>query len=268
MKRSPVISVLMPVYNGEKYLEESIKSILNQTFRDFELLIVNDCSTDNSLKIIKSFMKKDKRIKLINNKKNKGFIGSLNIGLNSIKSKYIAANNQDDVSHEKRLEIEFNYLEKNSHIFLIGTSAIAIDKNGTEIGKFRKYNDPKLLAWRLRKSNGIIYPSIMFRNEGVFFDRSHEYGLYYRLLKNGKNLANLENFLVKYRIHSNALSNTDKINQNMLFLEVKKKFENLDNNLSIIKIIYYHFKIIFHGIRTLIEKRNFLNKILFSSNNL
>jgi len=88
--RKPQISIVMPVYNAEEFLEESIKSILNQTFRDFEFIIVNDGSADNSLKIIKKYKKKDKRIVLINNKKNIGLQKTLNRGMKVAKGKYMA----------------------------------------------------------------------------------------------------------------------------------------------------------------------------------
>ncbi len=162
----PEISVIMSVYNEEKFLRESIESILSQTFKDFELIIINDCSIDNSLKIIKSY--NDKRIKIINNKKNIGVFNSRNKALKIAKGDYIAILDGDDVSLPKRFEIQFNYLENNPHIFLLGSSAIFIDENGLEIRRFRKYDDYELLAWRLPKSCGIISSSVMFRNFGVY----------------------------------------------------------------------------------------------------
>ncbi|MBU2612466.1 MAG: glycosyltransferase [Nanoarchaeota archaeon] len=256
--KKPIISVLMPVYNGEKYLKESIESILNQTFKDFELVIVNDGSTDGSLKIMKSYQKKDKRIKIINTRNNLGVIGALNTGLKKIKTKYVASFNQDDISHPKRLEIEFDYLEKNPHIFLVGSSAVYIDEQGKEIRRFRKYDDYKLLAWRLRKSCSIVYPSIMFRNKGVVFDDHYEYNLYYKLLKRGENLTNLPQFLVKYRVHNNAMSTYDKKNQDLLFEEVVEKFNGLKNEINFLQKIYFSLKVLFHHIKTIKEK-----KILF-----
>jgi len=248
----PLVSVLMPVYNGEKFLDEAIKSILNQTFKDFELLIVNDASKDESLNIIKSY--KDKRIKVIDNKKNLGFIGALNVGLKHIKSKYVACFNQDDISHNERLKIEFEYLEKNTHIFLVGSSAIYINEKGEEISKFRKYDNYKMLAWRLKKSNGIIYPSIMFRNKNVFFDDYYEYNLYYRLLKRGENLTNIPQFLVKYRVHEGAMSSYDRENQRRLMQDVLEKFKDLKANTTLFEKGGYSIKLLFHHLRTMKEK--------------
>lgn len=104
---SPILSVVMSVYNAEKYLSQAIESILNQSFEDFEFIIIEDCSTDNSLKIIKNYAINDKRIRIIQkakNKKMRGFIENLNIGLSEAKGKYIARMDSDDISHPDRFE--------------------------------------------------------------------------------------------------------------------------------------------------------------------
>lgn len=201
------VSVVMPVYNSEKYLRESIESVLGQIFKDFELVIVNDCSTDSSSSIIKSY--NDKRIRVINNKKNLGTVKSRNIGLKVAKGKYIAILDSDDVCTSDRLGVQFKYLEKNPHIFLVGSSAVYIDENGSILRKFRKYDDYKMLAWRLPKSCSIVHSSVMFRNTGEaiyneFYKSAHDYNLYLKLLGLGKNLTNLPQFLVKHREHSGA----------------------------------------------------------------
>ena len=187
---SPKISVILPAYNEEKYLEESVQSVLNQTFEDFELIIINDCSTDNTLKLMKRLQKKDKRIVLMDNKKNLGGSETMNNGLKIAKGKYVALFCADDISHPKRFEVQFNYLEKNPHIFLVGSSAIYINEKGRKIRRFRKYDNYKMLAWRLRKSCGIIFPSIMLRNENIslekHFSPADDYNLYYELLKGGR----------------------------------------------------------------------------------
>ena len=249
----PLVSIVLPVYNGEKFLKESIESILNQTFKNFELIIVEDGSKDNSLKILKKY--RDKRIKLIKNKKNKGSVFSFNVGLKNSKGKYVAICTQDDVFHLKRIEIEFNYLEKNKHIFLVGSSAIYIDENGKEIRRFRKYEDYKLLRWRLRKSSSIIFPSIMFHNKNVSFDKLCEYHLFYKLLKRGENLINIPNFLVKYRVHANAESIFDKERQKELRSQVLKKFKNLEDPSSLLDKFGFLLKIFSHYIKTFKEKK-------------
>lgn len=217
----------MPAYNAEKYLDESIQSILNQTFNDFEFIIINDASTDNSLKLINDYHKKDKRIILINNKKNMGVAKSRNNGMMIAKGKYIATFDADDVSFPKRLEIQFNYLEKNPQIFLVGGSAVIIDENGKKIGVFKKFNNLKRLKKKLLKSNPIINSSVMMRNtENLYyrdkFDGADEYDLFLRILSDGKNITNLEDFLVKYRINPGSISFTKRAKQEFFNKKIKE----------------------------------------------
>jgi len=201
----------MPVYNAEKYLDESIRSILNQTFKNFEFIIINDGSKDNSLKLIKKYQKEDKRIILLNNKKNLGIAKTRTKGIKIAKGEYIATFDADDVSLPKRFEIEVNYLKNHPDIFLIGGSAILIDDNGNKMGVFRKFNDPIRIKRKLLKSNPIINSSTMFRNIGNLyyrekFDGADEYDLFLRLLSEGKKITNLEYFLVKYRMNPTSIS--------------------------------------------------------------
>jgi len=250
----PKISVVMAVYNEEKFLEESVDSILNQTFKDWELVIVNDCSTDNSLNIIKSYMKKDKRIRLVNNKKNGGCPDSRNDGLKISKGEYIAILDGDDVSHPKRLEKEVNYLEKNPHIFLVGSSAVYINEEGKEIRRFRKYNDHEMLAWRLPQSCGIVHSSIMFRNEGLiynnYFKGASDYKFYLDLLSKGKNLTNLPEFLVRYRLHGGSMSISGKEMQEGFSNEAKEQIDFKSKFR-----IRFLPKLFIHYIKTINEKR-------------
>src|SRR5580698_9685158 len=108
---NPKVTVLMPVYNGEKYIKEALESILQQTFIDFEFLIINDGSTDNSVSIIKSF--NDNRIRLIHNEKNSGLVYSLNKGIGLSNGEYIARMDCDDVSIPERLEKQVGFLNSN-----------------------------------------------------------------------------------------------------------------------------------------------------------
>jgi glycosyltransferase involved in cell wall biosynthesis len=110
MSKQPLISVIMPVFNAEKYLAEAIRNVVDQTFRDFELLIIDDGSTDTSLEIIKSF--KDSRIKCVMNTQNKGNYYSRNRGWQIAKGKYIIVMDSDDVCELNRLEVQFVFMEE------------------------------------------------------------------------------------------------------------------------------------------------------------
>ncbi len=211
--KNPLISVIMPVYNAEKYLEESIQSILNQTFTDFEFIIINDGSKDKSLEIIKRYQKKDKRIILLNNKVNLKLQRSLNKGLSIAKGKYIARMDADDISLPERFSIQFEFLEKHPSVFLVGGSVIVISEKGNKIGMFKKYTNFKKLKRKLSSSNPFIHPSVLFRNTKEFSYRekfvcSEDYDIYLRMLSSGKIILNLPNVLVKYRISNTSFVST------------------------------------------------------------
>ena len=232
----------MPAYNAEKYLDKSITSILGQSFKDFEFIIIDDGSKDKTKQILNKFKSKDKRIKLIFNKKNLGLPKSLNKGLKKSKGKYIARMDADDISSKKRLEVQYNFLEKNAKIFLAGSSAIVIDKKDQKIGLLRKFNNSEKIAKKLEKSNCLIHPSIMFRNEkGIHyrekFKASEDYELYLRFLSEGKSLTSIPEFLIKYRISDESFVST-KPNQEFYFEKAKellkeKRSGNLDSYSSI-----------------------------------
>lgn len=160
------VSVVLPVYNGEMFLEETIYSILNQTLKDFELIIVNDGSTDKTKEIIEKYMKQDKRIKYLENKENKGFFNLHNVinkGYSAARGKYISHFCADDIAYPNKLEVQYNYLEKHKDIFLVGCSADAIDKTGKKIGEINKkfwHRIPFVLKSRIAFSNPFIYSSI------------------------------------------------------------------------------------------------------------
>ncbi len=203
------ISVVMPVYNGERFLEDAIESVLDQTLEDFELIIINDGSTDNTEKIIEEYMEKDYRIICIKNRVNKGFdnwYNILNMGLKVARGEYIARMDADDICYPNRLEVQYNYLEKHKDIFLVGSSCDVIDKDGIEIDEIIKKPFPSiLLKYRIAYSNSFIHPSIMFRNEGFEYPSSHERYFYFKLLINGKKLKNLAAKLIAYRINPHGL---------------------------------------------------------------
>jgi len=225
---NPKISVIMAVYNTEKYLDECVISILNQTFENFEFIIIYDISTDNSLKILRRYQKKDKRIILINNKKNMGPAGSRNIGIKMAKGKYIAIFDSDDIASENRFRIQYDYLEKNKDVFLVGGAAIKIDEWGKETTLYK----PIIMEDKLKKaflySCPIHNPTVMFRNEKIWFYRekfrsAEDYDLLLNLLSKGKRIVNIPNFLIKYREHSQSITLSNKAKL-MLFMEKAREF--------------------------------------------
>ncbi len=227
--KSPKISVIMSVYNSEKFLSEAIESILNQTFKDFEFIIINDSSTDNSLEIIKKYQNKDERIVLIENKKNIGLTKSLNIGLKKAKGKYIARMDADDISLPERFQIQYDFLEKNKDIFLVGTGAYNIDTNGKLSTLLRNVSQPSQISKILPQQNCIYHPTIMFRNEKHLYREkffyTQDYDFYLLLLSEGKQLANIGEPLIKYRINEDAISWTKRSKQKMFKAKAREFYK-------------------------------------------
>jgi glycosyltransferase involved in cell wall biosynthesis len=214
----PEISVLMPVYNGDKYLKESIDSILSQTFTNFELIIVNDGSKDNSLEILKSYS--DPRIIIIDNKVNKGLIESLNIGLSKCRGKYTARMDQDDISLPDRLQIQFDFMEKNKEIDLVGGWTECINKNGDYIKTSRSPENPWIIRYELIFNNVMFHSSIFFKTDIVIknggYDKkathSEDYDMYSRPNKELM-CSNIQRVLFKYRIHNESITGSTNTQQ-------------------------------------------------------
>ncbi len=226
--KTPKISILMSSYNDGQFIEESILSMLGQTFSDFEFIITNDGSTDDTLDIIKRHAKLDKRIVVIDNKKNLGFIRSLNKGLKIAKGKYIARMDADDVSLPHRLKVQYDYLEKHKDIFLVGSYAINMDESGKKISLFKPPTDPKIISKTFEKYNCMYHNTIMFANTGEYHYRTkmmytEDNDLYLRCLSDGKKIANIPQFLVKYRRRPNSVS-FSKRGKQMLFSQKARDF--------------------------------------------
>jgi glycosyltransferase involved in cell wall biosynthesis len=228
----PLVSVLMPVYNAEKYLSEAIDSIINQTFKNFEFLIINDGSTDNSLNIIKGF--DDARVRLIDHPKNMGLVASLNEGLKIAAGQFIARMDADDISDTDRLQTQVDLLLANPDISLVGCHMDIIDEQGTVIGKRKYQTSHDAIKVESLFRCPVPHPGIMLRkdsfvNNNLFYNPSfsyyaEDYELWQRALSILK-FANANTKLLQYRITSNQNSNlyatgqkteTDTIRSNYL----------------------------------------------------
>jgi glycosyltransferase involved in cell wall biosynthesis len=225
MSSKPHISVLMPVYNCELYVREAIDSILNQTFTDFEFLIIDDASTDTTVEIIRSY--NDFRIQLIVKPLNTGYTNSLNQGLKLAKGKYIARMDGDDISYPERFAKQITYLDANTEVVLCATGykIIGID---SELS-FPENHDTIKLA--LLKGNCISHPSVMMRKETLdehllIYDSTKEpaedYALWIRLLFVGK-LHILPEVLLEYRMYANQVSHRRAVEQKKIDIEMKFK---------------------------------------------
>lgn len=210
----PKITVLLPVFNTKDFVAESIQSILNQTERDFELIVIDDCSTDGTIEIVESFQ--DPRIVLHKKKTNTGYTESLNWGIEKASGKYIARMDADDVSLPNRFEKQLKFLMFNPDISICGTDAFV--RGGNLI--FNYPQTPKAIFANLLMGNSLIHPSIFGRSE-IFkkfkYDTSKEpaedYDLFTRLVIENKRLANIPEKLLTYRLHSEQTSEVRKIKQ-------------------------------------------------------
>jgi glycosyltransferase involved in cell wall biosynthesis len=222
----PLISVITAAHNASDHIQECIDAILEQTFQNFELIVINDCSSDNTLEILKHYQQQDSRIKLINNEKNIGPAGSRNLGLQVAQGKYVAIQDADDISLPHRLEIEFNYLENNSEVYLVAADSIIRYEDEMEFTNKSISgieNIKKFLPYR----NSIIHSSVMFRNKGDYtyrdkFKYSHDYDLYLQILSDGYNINNINTPLVVYKISKNGISSTKAYYQALFSNKVKE----------------------------------------------
>ncbi|PIR73122.1 MAG: hypothetical protein COV26_00220 [Candidatus Nealsonbacteria bacterium CG10_big_fil_rev_8_21_14_0_10_36_23] len=212
MQKIP-ISVLMPVYNAEKYLGQSIESILNQTFRKFEFVIVDDASTDGSWEIIKEYSAEDKRIRAFRNKENLRTTRSLNRGLRAAKGKYIVRMDADDWSYPDRLEKQYKFMETHSHVGVSGGTIKVCDSKLNSINE-RKYPlTDKEARKNIFRFSPFAHPATIWRtsiikrvggyNENI--PLSQDYELYFRVGKISK-FANLDKVLLKLRTHNDSSS--------------------------------------------------------------
>ncbi len=212
----PKISVLMPVYNCEKFLNSSIESILNQTFDNFEYIIINDGSTDNSLNIIKSY--KDKRIKIINNSKNIGISRSLNKGIYRATGDYIARHDADDISDLERLSFQLEYLNKND-VDLVDTSITFIDKDDNYLYGYeeRSFIPEETLShlffYEINHGTILCKRSLIEKNKIQYRVRpAEDYCFFMRLGKRGMKAGRIEKPIVKVREREDSLCGSNWIN--------------------------------------------------------
>jgi glycosyltransferase involved in cell wall biosynthesis len=226
---SPVISVIMPVYNSGKYLETAIESILSQTFISFEFIIIDDGSTDNSRYLLKKYSIADKRIRVILNKQNLGNYPSRNKGMSVAKGEFIAVMDSDDIAYPERFDYQINFFRENPESVMVGSQVMLIDPEGRDLGLkpdiplTHKAINKKLLdgLW------GVIHPSVIMRKDAVDelggyrerFRSCADHDLYLRLSEIGK-IANMPEVLLSYRQHYSSMTiNTSDQQHNLYYIK-------------------------------------------------
>ncbi|KKR31281.1 MAG: Glycosyl transferase family 2 [Candidatus Gottesmanbacteria bacterium GW2011_GWC2_39_8] len=207
--RKPLVSIIMPVYNAGDFLWEAITSVLKQTYANFELIAINDGSTDKSLKMLKAIAKKDKRIKVLSIKENGGLGIAGNLGIKQTKGKYLSRFDADDIMPQDRLEKQVKYMEEYPGVVALGGQCILVDDRGKEIGRKEfpladsEIKKMSFYAMSLQAGTMMINRKRLPRNF-VYYSSNYRYAedheLLFRLFDYGK-LANLPDNLLFYRQH-------------------------------------------------------------------
>jgi glycosyltransferase involved in cell wall biosynthesis len=224
--QSPTISVIMPVHNTAKYLNEAIDSVLNQTFTDFEFIIIDDGSTDGSKDIIKSY--NDERIILIENESNKGIVFCLNHALSIANGQFIARMDSDDISNPNRLQIQYSFMVNNHEIVLLGSSYQILGSNDTK--SFPTTHEDIEMA--LLIGNPFCHPTVIMRRSFLIkhsltynekFEFAEDYFLWTEIIKLGK-VANLSDILLSYRHHQFQIANQRSFLQTIIASKIRFQY--------------------------------------------
>ncbi len=258
----------MPVYNSQNYLEESINSILSQTYTNFEFLIYDDNSRDNSKKIIKRFGQKDKRIIFFLSDKHIGYSKLLNMMIQKAKYQFLARMDSDDISRQNRFQKQLNFLIKNPNVSAVGSYIEIIDQNGNFIKNVQFPEKNFEIKKALQNYSALAHPATMIRAKfikkiGCYrpnIEPAEDYDLWTRLVKIS-DLHNLPEYLLKFRQHSNSTSFRKAKNQFLKTEIVKYNYKLLiSHNIDIIKN---------HKIKTLVKSsliKKIINSKKFSNN--
>lgn len=264
---NPKISVILPVFNAEKTIAESIESILNQTYKDFELIIINDGSSDKSESIILSFQ--DERINYFINEKNKGLIFTLNRGIDLANGEYIARMDADDIAYLTRFEKQIKVMEENSDLIVCGTQINSFGEKKNNKFKFVAKENSKEIKLRLVLESALAHPTVFIRRS-ILIDNNIRYNKDYLHTEDYKlwtdlstygNFYNIQEPLLNYRVSETQVSKK----WHTIQLEIAKKCRReyicklLNNNL--IKNDIINQQITIHTLKEL-KKTSYINEVL------
>lgn len=205
------LSIIMPVFNAELFVAEAIQSVLNQTFKNLELIVINDGSNDNSKSVIQSF--NDPRIKYFENPRNSGIVFSRNLGLKLAQGNYIGMLDADDIAHPKKFEKQIAFLHQNKDYGLIGSWVRFIDKNSEKLpGGWKLKAEPEMIPAIMLFKNYFLQSSVLYRRECISnysfkkdYNIGEDYIIWFEILKKWKGW-NLQQYLVDYRVHDGSIT--------------------------------------------------------------
>jgi len=242
---NPNVNVIVRAFNCERTIGPALESILVQTYPDFEVIVVDDFSTDGTRRVLQAYTQQDARIKVIRNETNQGAFRSINIGLQQGRANYVAIQDGDDLSLPHRFETQVSFLEANPNIALIGGGSYIIDEEGVEIGINKlalRRLEPEEVRQRLERGNIFSHSSLMFRRECIeaigfydeFFVFSHDYEMLIRMADRFEIIYS-DDIVVKWRYLKSSISNTKKPAQ-VAFSELaraRRKAENEGYSLDL-----------------------------------
>lgn len=286
MNVNPLISIVLPVYNGEKYLALALDGVINQTYKNFELIIVNDCSKDSTLQIAQSYAIRDPRIKIISNEKNKKLPGSLNIGFRHAQGEFHTWTSDDNIHHPNCLERLLYHLI-NTQSDLVYSDYNIIDNNG-EFAATNKMGPTEGLIYVNTVGASFLYKKEIFEklkgySENLFL--IEDYDFWARAVINGFKLKHIDEILYNYRVHPDSLSSTTrsmpvlipylkknleiypKVDRDLYFKAHTNLLFNARNILPKYELVTFYLKMLFRfPIRTTLATLTRYNKMLFFKN--
>lgn len=234
----PLVSVVIPTYNGAKYITRAVYGILNQTFTDFELLIIDDGSTDNTLEVLSVI--KDSRIRVYQNDQNRGVAYTRNRGIELARGDFLAVNDVDDYSYPQRLEMQIKFLLSHPSYWAVGASAKRIKQDRRHnIWEYPK-NDEEIrcrLFWGASFVNSTaLFNLLRLKQNGLCysleFEVAEDYDLFEKISRIGK-LANIDEILIEYQVRNDGLTlSKDKLMKKSAFSICLRQIEHLDVQLT------------------------------------
>lgn len=246
MEDEELVSIVVPVFNSEKFIKETIKTVESQTYHNWELILVNDCSTDSSEQIIREYEEDDKRIKLINLETNSGAAIARNTGMKNAKGKYIAFLDADDLWKKEKLEKQIKFMKENNYDFTFTGYEFA-DENGNNLGKI--VNIPKKINYKQALKNTTIFTStVIFNVDNLGKElismpnvrRGQDTATWWKVLKTGVIAYGLNESLSLYRRSNNTLS-SNKIKALKRTWNLYRNVENLPFLTSLYNFCWYCF---------------------------
>lgn len=232
---TPAVSVILPAYNCGKYIGRAIESVLDQSFSDFELIIVNDGSTDNTEQIIHSF--NDHRVIYVLTTANNGLVFSLNRAIDLSRGKYIARMDSDDICRPERLAKQKLFLDQNENIAVVASTVEFINEKEEITGDWeldKQTTAPGQIRRALLKQNCIAHPTVMMRAEVIrelkyksYQKNIEDYDLWLRMLSRGYKIAKIHEPLLLYRVHGNSITSMHLKKANPFFKHFRMKMRFL-----------------------------------------